>query len=56
MRVLLSTQENKPGENPLSQVVDSSHHVILGKAEERELILGKHSFNITQGDKKSLEL
>lgn len=56
MCVSVSTQENKPGENPLSQVVDFSHGVILGKVEVTKLILGKHLFNIAQGDKKSLVL
>lgn len=36
--------------------VESSHHVILGKASMRKLIPEKHSFNIAQGEKGSLEL
>lgn len=39
----------------MSQVVDSSSHsVILGKERVRKLILGKHLFNIAQGDKKKV--
>lgn len=40
----------------MSQVVDSSPGVILGKAEVRKLILGKYSFNIAQGDKKEFSI
>lgn len=36
----------------MSHAMDSSHGVILGKAKVRKLILGKHPFNIAQGDKK----
>lgn len=55
-RVSVSPQENKPGENPLSGVVDPSRRAIVGKAEVRKLILGRYPFNVAQGDTKSLEL
>lgn len=52
MCVSVSTQEDKPGENPLSLVADSSPGVIHGKADVRELILGEHPFNTDQGGKR----
>lgn len=56
MCVSVSTEENKPLKNPLSQVVDSSHSVILGKAQVRKWTEGKHLFTTAQVDKRSLEL